>query len=184
MPLPEFEPGIYHGTAKSAMTEKTVKGSTCLAVEFDIEFVAVNSEWVKLPAAKRRTVRFYMTDAARPISFEKLAKMEFNGSFATPEFSKPGQTLECRHEEYPKASGKHHERWDIQGDKREVEPASRDETRALESLWRANMKPAGKPTAPPAAPAEPKKTLSDAVAEKRAENPNDPPPPTDESIPF
>lgn len=92
------------------------------------------------------------TEDGRPgFAARALAKLEFNGDFAAPEFGKTNDIeLYCKHNEY---NNKVSEKWTISDFERR--PASDDAIAQANRMYRAVIGTPAKPTAKPAAPAAP-----------------------------
>ena len=105
--------GKYQGALEGASTGASSKGTPYLMLEFRIVSVQHNGEFVDIEPADRR-MYLYLSEKAKPYSYDTLKMLKFNGDFDNPAFPSEGQlvVLTCKHRSY---EGQDKEEWNIAG---------------------------------------------------------------------
>lgn len=149
--------GNYYARITGAETTKAQTGTSAVVVGLEIQHQAANGGWQEIEPFDA-SLYLSMAAGAKPFTVKKLLALEFKGDFRNPEFGVERCELICKHEEYPKNSGKLKERWEL-ANWGGSEPAADDELEKMNAEWRATQSapttPAGAPASPPVPPAPP-----------------------------
>lgn len=157
--------GSYYARLTGAETTKSQTGSLAVLVGLEIKHQGVNGAWQEIEPFVA-TLYLSMAAGAKSYTVKKLKALGFKGDFRNPEFSVDKFEVICKHEEYPKESGKIKERWEL-ANWGGSEPAADSELEKMNAEWRATQTqpatPAGAPASPPAAPASPPAEAPDGI---------------------
>lgn len=162
------EPGRYHAHVARGIRNNAKSGNPQMVVEFTIGHVlGPDGQWQPIPAIQR-SLYLSLTDAALEYTILKLAKLEFSGDFANPEFGAnvmpggDGVVLSCSRG--AKNDGSPREDWELEGwgdgggaFNTEKTAADVELDRRFTQRWKnanagAKAPPATKPSSPPPMP--------------------------------
>jgi len=136
--------GKYQGRLAGASTGSSSKGTPYLMLELQIVSVQHGADFVQMEPVDRK-MYLYLSEAAKPYTYDTLKMLKFNGDFDNPGFPTDGQpiVLACKHRSY---EGQEKEDWNIFAG---VSLASSETQRLSEEFSKFN----GTPMPPAKAPA-------------------------------
>lgn len=151
--------GSYYAKLTGAETIKAQTGTSAVIVGLEIAHQAIRGQWQEIEPFVA-SLYLSMAAGAKPYSVKKLLALGFKGDFREPKFGVEKCEVICKHEEYPKNSGKIREKWELTN-WGGSEPAANDEMEKLNAEWRATQT---QPTTPAGAPASPSAQSAPASA--------------------
>lgn len=86
MPNKNVPEGRYHGKANDVYVTTSSTGKEFLAIELEFSYKMESTGWEQIEPF-RRTLRFFLTNAAWKYTSEKLQAVGFNGDFENPDLS-------------------------------------------------------------------------------------------------